>query len=206
MKSVIVKKDKIDWDHKIIISDLYIDPEILESHKQRVNSIFKNLPQEQRDQQVHNIVVRDNILNKAMDYLSSCYQIEFNNEDIEEIKNKLLTDENVKNKFKDQMDEIAKKVIIKTLIYNDIQNEYNISVSDEELLQILNNYYKDTNLPIREFMDNKEKFQNAKNSLLDEKITHFIIDRFPRDLSELEKKLYASLQEKQDAEKNKQQN
>jgi hypothetical protein len=42
----------------------------------------------------------------------------------------------------------------------------------------LENYYKLSNEPIRDYLENKDKFQGIKNMLLHEKIVNEILKRF----------------------------
>ncbi len=198
-KSKIINKREIDWTTPIVISELNVDPNILEEHTKRVNNVFKHLSPEQKQAQIYNIVVRDNIFNKAMDILQQCYDIEYDEAELNEIKESIKNSQYGEN-YSKFIDDIAEKIIKKELIFADIAKEYNIEVSDEELINVLKSYYEETNQPIRDFMSNKEQFQVAKESLLSEKITSFIIDKFPRDLSELEARLYKSLAEKEKEE------
>lgn len=198
MKSKIKSKKPIDWSRTIVITDVSIHPKVFEEHKKRVDTVFANLSEEMRNQQLNNIILRDNIFNKAMDFLVQDYEFEIDKEELDKFKNNLKS---TLNQESDEiLEEISEKLIKKILIFADIQKENNITISDDELIKILNNYYEQTNQPIRDFMEDKEKFENAKNSLLEEKTTAFIIEKFPRDLSEFEKKLYESLEKKQKEE------
>lgn len=195
MKSKITLKKPIDWTRKIIISDVSIHPKVFEEHKKRVETVFSHLSEELKNQQLNNIILRDNIFNKAMDFLVQDYEFEIDNEEKEKFKENLKV--SLKQEDESVLNEISEKLIKKILIFSDIQKENNIAISDDELISILNNYYEQTNQPIRDFMEDKEKFEHAKNSLLEEKTTAFIIEKFPRDLSEFEKKLYDSLAKKE---------
>ena len=203
LKSKITNKRDIDWKRTIYISDLKIDPQVLEMHKQRINTVFANLPEEARNQQLHNIVLRDNLFSKAMDILVEYYDIDIDNDDVEEFKKGILA---TFGPEKEQYaDEIARKLIIKALIFDDLQKTYDIKITDQELVGILQDYYEQTNQPIRDFMQDKQRFESAKATLLEEKTTAFIIEKFPRNLEELEKKLYESLRKVQKQEKEQEQ-
>ena len=202
LKSKITNKRDIDWKRTIYISDLKIDPQVLEMHKQRINTVFANLPEEARNQQLHNIVLRDNLFSKAMDILVEYYDFEIDQADVEEFKKGILA---TFGPEKEQYaDEIARKLIIKALIFADLQETYDIKITDQELVGILQDYYEQTNQPIRDFMQDKQRFESAKATLLEEKTTAFIIDKFPRNLEELEKKLYQSLRKVQQEKKEQQ--
>ncbi|MDE6289654.1 MAG: hypothetical protein K2L64_02715, partial [Ureaplasma sp.] len=93
LKSIIKSKKPIDWTHIIVIDDLQVDQNILKMHEERVNNIFSSLSDIEKQQQVTNIIIRDNLLNKAMDFIISHYDIEVDLNDIEMLK------VNLKNAF-----------------------------------------------------------------------------------------------------------
>lgn len=198
-KSKIINKSPIDWDETIHISELRMDPNLLKAHTDRVNTVFAHLSEQERRQQIQNIVVRDNIFNIAMEYIDKFYEIEFDREELNNLIIQLTN--NLPKEYAQFIPEIAKKAIKKDLIFNDIAQEYGIEISNEELINILNQYYSQTKQPIKDFMKDANKFEAAKKTLLEEKITAFIVDKFPKDLSELEAKLYASLKEQEMASK-----
>lgn len=199
LKSKITNKRDIDWNTTIYISDLEIDPQVLEMHKQRINTVFANLSQEERDQQVQNVVLRDNLFSKAMDILVTYYDFDINPEDLKNFEDGIITA--FGEEKRPYAEEIAKKLIMKALIFDDLQKTYDIKITDQELIDILQNYYQQTNQPIRDFMQDKQRFESAKATLLEEKTTAFIIEKFPRNLEELERKLYESLKKVQEQEK-----
>lgn len=187
LKSKIINKREIDWNKMLILTDLKVDPQIFEMHRQRINTIFASLPIEKRNQQLHNIILRDNLFSKAMEIIVPSYDFEFDKEDVNKIAIGVVN--NYGEDKKPNAENIAKKMITKALIFHDLQKTYNIEITDDELMNILQDYYQNTNQPIRDFMEDSEKFNNAKNTLLEEKTTAFIIDKFPKDLSELERKM-----------------
>lgn len=198
LKSKIVEQQEIDWTKPLVISELRVDPQVLEMHKQRINTVFSQLPEQEREQQLHNIVLRDNLFSKAMDTLVQYYIMDLDPEDIKEYQNAIIASFGEEKRA--YAEEIARKMIMKALIFKDLQEKYDIKITDQELIKILQDYYEQTNQPIRDFMQDKERFESAKQTLLEEKTTAFIIEKFPRDLSELEKKLYANVDELQKKE------
>lgn len=193
IKSKIVEKREIDWKTPIVISELRIDPQVLEMHKQRINTVFANLSEQERDQQLHNVVLRDNLFSQAMDRLVQSYTFDIDAEELAQYKQAIIS--SFGEDKSQYAEEIANKLIMKALIFADLQKEFDITITDQELVKILQDYYQQTNQPIRDFMSDKQRFESAKQTLLEEKTTAFIIEKFPRDLTELEKKLYASLDE-----------
>lgn len=94
-----------------------------------------------------------------------------------------------------------KKIIAKALIFQDLQKEFNIEIKDDELTKILESYYEETNLSIRDFKENKAQWEAAKSTLLEEKTTAFIVDKFDRDLSILEANIRKKIAEQMELDK-----
>ena len=99
-KSTIVNKKPIDWKHTIVLEELNVDPKALEMHKERINTVFAKQTEEQRSQQLHNIIVRENLFNKAMTYLADFYEIDVNEEDI---KDKIKVEESSPKDYLDKL-------------------------------------------------------------------------------------------------------
>lgn len=198
-KSTIVNKKPIDWKHTIILEELNVDPKALEMHKERINTVFAKQTEEQRSQQLHNIIVRENLFNKAMTYLADFYEIDVNEEDIKDLAPRIKQAFGVEDEKLAY--EIAQKIIAKALIFQDLQKEFTIEIKDEELTKILESYYEETNLSIRDFKENKAQWEAAKSTLLEEKTTAFIVDKFDRDLSILEANIRKKIAEQMELDK-----
>lgn len=199
MKSTLKVKKEIDWTRTIVIEDLVMDQSIAEMHKQRIDNIFKHLSEQERAMQLNNIVMRDNIFNAAMNFLFEDFEFTYDESEVKEFEKNII--ENFGEDRKEIAKEFAKKIISKFLIFEHLQKLHDIKITDEELTSVLQNYYEQTNQPIRDFMKNEESFQSAKNTLLEEKTIGFIVDKFPKDLSKFEAKLYENLNKAQNEEK-----
>lgn len=202
IKSKIISSKEIPWKTVIKLNSLQIDPQILKMHQDRIGKVFANASDEIKNQQVHNIVVRDNLFNKAMDIITSCYEFEINDEDIEKFETAII--QNFGDGKKSIAKNIAEKLVKKTLIFQDLEKKLNITMEDSEIKKILDEYYQATNQPIRGILEDEEKYKNAKATLLEEKMIATIIQKFPRDLVELEanmKKAYEEFINKQGLEK-----
>lgn len=200
MKSKIINRKPIDYNYVIEVDDIQIDPKNIENHRQRINTIFANKPEEYRLEQINKMIMHDILFSKAMDYLHTFYEFEID-QDEEAQYEKMITSEWTKNNvpLEEQNLELAKiganKIIIQQLIFNDIQSENNIIVSDDELEKILIEYYQNTNQPIRSFKQDPAGYENARQSIIHEKtIAHilgmfkFNLDKFNQRLEEFAKK------------------
>lgn len=199
MKSKILEKNPINWENVIEIDDIVMQPQLIESHRNKINTIFANKDEAYRDDQLNKVILHDLLFTKSMDTLVQFYKFEFNDEELAEIMKMIkvsyshLDDKALRT--------IAEKTVVRELIFADLQNEFNISVNEEEINKILLGYYETTNQSIREFMNNEEQKNAARSSILGEKTIAFIISKFKFDLSKLSKKI-AEFTSKQ-SEKNK---
>ncbi len=199
MKSKIIEKNPINWENVIEIDDIVMQPQLIESHRNKINTIFANKDEVYRDDQLNKVILHDLLFTKSMDTLVQFYKFEFNEEELAEIIKMIkvsyshLDDKALRT--------IAEKTVVRELIFADLQNEFNISVNEEEINKILLGYYETTNQSIREFMNNEEQKNAARSSILGEKTIAFIISKFKFDLSKLSKKI-AEFTSKQ-SEKNK---
>lgn len=182
-----------------------IDQNLFESHKSRIEKVFANAPQEVKENQLQNILMRDTLFNKAMDKIVKCYEFELKQEDIDAFskliavnipKNNSISDSDMKARIQ----QIAEKLIQKELIFNDIAATFNITVDAKETMEILNEYNKSTGNPINDITSDKTKLTGAVNALLEEKITAFIINKFDKDFSELQKNIQLDAESAQKSE------
>lgn len=187
MKSKIIQKDQINWNNVIEIDDIVMQPQLIESHRNKINTIFANKDEAYRDDQLNKVILHDLLFTKSMDTLVQFYKFEFNEEEIAEIMKMIKISY---NHLDDKaLRTIAEKTVIRELIFADLQDEFNISVNEEEINKILLGYYETTNQSIREFMNNEEQKNAARSSILGEKTIAFIIGKFKFDLSKLSKKI-----------------
>lgn len=76
MKSKIINRKPIDYNYVIEVDDIQIDPKNIENHRQRINTIFANKPEEYRLEQINKMIMHDILFSKAMDYLNTFYEFE----------------------------------------------------------------------------------------------------------------------------------
>ncbi len=194
MKSKIINRKPIDYNYVIEVDDIQIDPKNIENHRQRINTIFANKPEEYRLEQINKMIMHDILFSKAMDYLHTFYEFEIDQDEQAQYE-KMITSEWTKNNLplEEQNLELAKiganKIIIQQLIFNDIQSENNIIVSDDELEKILIEYYQNTNQPIRSFKQDPAGYENARQSIIHEKTIAYILGMFKFNLDKFNQRL-----------------
>lgn len=181
MKSTIKKIKDIDFKQKIIINSLHADPKMVDSHLKRLQELFKDAPKEQINQRLNAIVVRDNIFDHAMALIAPCFDINIDEDDVKpleaEIKKGLpnQTDEFIKS--------IAHRMISKWLIFSELAKLWDIKVTDEEVNEALEKYYAFSNQSIKQYLEDKTKFNSIRSVILEEKIVNKVIDSFPREIN-----------------------
>ncbi|MGL5640102.1 MAG: hypothetical protein ACRDCD_00365 [Mycoplasmoidaceae bacterium] len=189
MKSQIKQKNKIDYNKKFIIKELFADSKIIEMHEKRLKSLLtKETTDEEIQKRINALVVKENAFNTIMEYVSSNFTYSIDKEELENVSKRFAKQFNMDDdKDKDRLKVISEKIIIKSLIFKEIAKEQKISVSDNEAKEYLEKYYKETNRPINELLKSEEKFNEIKEIILEEKITDWLLKSFKIEF-DLEKK------------------
>lgn len=191
MKSKIIARRPYDPKTIIIVDDGRLPKELLDMHKQRIDTIFANQSEEYRNEQLNKVIMHDILFSKAMDFLFRQYEFSIDQDDVNEYQ-KLLLGNNPMPTEQSAIDGLkisATQQIVKDLIFNDIRERNNIIVTDEELEKVLLSYYQQTNQSIRNFKNDKESYENARMSILNEKIANHILSSFEFDLDKFNKQV-----------------
>ena len=197
----------IPWNTTIVVEKIMFDPNLFEIHKERINRIFEKATQEQKEMQLQNIMIRDTIFNQAMAIIAPCFAFELDENEVNRLIQPLktsvkklqgMTDEMYEAKIKD----IATKLVQKQLMFEKIAELENITVTPEETKKVLDDYYAATNIPVGDVMRDPIKLENASKTLLEEKITVHIIEKFPRDMNKLYENMQKDIKAQQEAANN----
>ncbi len=204
LKSKYKKVKDIPWTETIFVDKIIFDQNLFNIHKERIDKVFANASNEVKEQQLQNILLRDTLFNKAMEIVAACYQFELDQGDIDffvkALKQNIPNNGNPANEYENKIKNIAEKLVQKQLIFNDIANAEGISVDSDEMLKVLDDYHKSTGLPIDDIKNDREKLTSAVSALLEEKITAFIINKFPKNLETLYKNMEKDIEEHQKKE------
>ena len=57
MKSKILEKNPINWENVIEIDDIVMQPQLIESHRNKINTIFANKDEAYRDDQLNKVIL-----------------------------------------------------------------------------------------------------------------------------------------------------
>lgn len=185
----IISKKQIPWGQVIVIRELIANPRVVKEMERNVMASDANLTPEQVNQHVYQLVLRDNYFNSVMDLVASCYQFQIDQTEVQTKMQNLLANDQQLN------DEMAKQIVIlnlkRELIFGDLAKTLRIIVSDDQVKQTLDQYYEKTGKPIREFLSNRSRFDEAKRTLTDQIISERLMNAFRADfqLEEFNKKM-----------------
>jgi 3-methyladenine DNA glycosylase Tag len=96
-------------------------------------------------------------------YLKEFFEVSYNDEEILKAAEKIVAAN--KNAKIDDVKRFIQNSEFSMAIWSFLAKEWNITVSDEEAHAFLDEYYKNTNNSIREYKQNKEKFDKIKNDI-----------------------------------------
>lgn len=180
-KSTGTKKVAIDYNKAFVIEQLFADPKMIDVHVAKLKEVYKNASDNFIRNQVDNIIIKENAFNLVMNYLVSCFDFKYDQLEVNNIKNRLKTQ--MQNLNDAQLDDLAKKLIQKGIIFNVLAKENNLEVTDTDAKNYLEQYYKTTNNSINQYLNNQEKFAEIKSIILEEKITQWVINKFKISLT-----------------------
>lgn len=180
-KSTIKKIRDLDLSEKIILKEIMADKAMVQWHYDKMKATMKDKVTEQEIwRRINAIIIRDNIFNAAMEKLVNFYEFQIIEQDITEIATKL------KELFPDRelevLKDVAEKMLIKEMIFEDLSNLWNIKVTDDEVKAALDSYYKFTNESVKNYLEDQDKFENIRKTIFEEKMANEIISRIKYEL------------------------
>jgi len=190
-KSTIKKVNELDYSQEFEINQLHADRDFIEFQRKKLKEMHPNAKPEDIDRQIANIVARNNSIDLIIDGIAKHFNFDIKEEDLKEfadrIKNNVLNDvnQNMSNDTMKKMvqnEETLKNIALSTLkrslLYKELAKLWDIRVSDEEVKTSLDNYYAATNMPIRDILNDKAKFESVREIMLNEKIGNELLHRF----------------------------
>ena len=196
--------EKLNYDKAATVKKLIVSKEELALHRKRLSDLFKNDKPEQIDRKVYDIVMRNNAFAAIMEnVVEKSFDFNITDEDvnnlIEDTKKKIIAnrDEAYKKAPKEEQEKfgkiedqpyfkltdqerinLAKGQIKKDLVFEALAKLWDIFVTDEEVKEQLDNFYKVSNMSIREYLNNPERFESVRNMIRNEKIAKEVLNRF----------------------------
>jgi FKBP-type peptidyl-prolyl cis-trans isomerase (trigger factor) len=121
MKSTLKQKQPLDINKEIQITRLHADPNMIQQHVKNLKNLFKNESDQQINQRVTQIIARDNIFNAIMNEIVHNYDITFDEQELTQLVERIKPQ--FQNRSDDVLREIARKIIIKSLIFQQLAKE-----------------------------------------------------------------------------------
>ncbi|MDC4163552.1 MPN555 family protein chaperone [Mycoplasma bradburyae] len=178
MSSKLKLKKDIDYSTEITVSQFFIDPAMLQQQRERIKAA---LPKEMSDESIMQyellqLTIKDNLFSAIMNYLADHFEFEMSEEQMKSVIEQLKlsgvnADENI-------LKNMADKIIKKGLMFDHFAKEWNVKVTDEEVKNMLDAYYEKTNQSIHDVLNDKNKFESVRVSILEEKMVMKTISKF----------------------------
>lgn len=177
-KSTCKKIKEFDFGGEVVIDRLSATREMVDFHHDRMKKSFPEMKEKEIWQKINNIVIRDNVFNAAMKKVVDSYEFKIEKEDIDTVVAGLKKANPWLEKAKTEVLEVmAKRMIEKELIFQDVQKLWKIEVSDQEVKDVLQKMYETTNYPIRDLMNDPKKIEGLKAPILEQKTADVIISK-----------------------------
>jgi FKBP-type peptidyl-prolyl cis-trans isomerase (trigger factor) len=120
MKSTITQLSPVNTKKEEVIRSLHADRQTCESHLKKLQELFKTDSPQQIGQKLHNIIVRENVFNAIMNEVARSFEVTFDQAEVDAITKQLTPQFQYKPEY---IQEIAKKVITKSLIFQSLAKE-----------------------------------------------------------------------------------
>lgn len=175
-QSTIKKLKDPDFSKEVVIDRLVADKQAIDFHFNRMKKEFGDkMSDADIQKRIHNMVVRDNIFNAAMHILVPCYEIKIDPKDLQNIIDSFIKgDPRLGKAPYEYVKTMATRLMEKEMLFSVIAKEWNIVVDDKELRDSLDNYYKETNHPIRDILADPKRMEAVRRTILEQKIANAI--------------------------------
>lgn len=175
-ESTIKKIKEPDFSKEVTIDRLIADKQAVDFHFGRMKKEFGDkLSDQEIHKRIHNMVVRDNIFNAAMHIIVPCYEIKIDSHDLQNVIDSFIkNDPRLAKAPYEYVKTMATRLMEKEMLFSVLAKEWNITVDDNEVRDSLDNYYKETNHPIRDILNSPERMEGVKKSILEQKIANAI--------------------------------
>ncbi|AAC71604.1 hypothetical protein V4Q74_01565 [Mycoplasmoides genitalium] len=177
LKSIAKLQKPIQYDKVIEVDRIFADPAFIEQHRQRILASFKDAKESALYHELTHIVIKDNLFSAAMNEIVSYFEFQINPEELKNVVEGLKRDV-VKDADEKTIQSIAEKIIKKALVFNFLQKEWKVEVSDDIVKRVISLYYEKTNQNVREYLDDKQKFEGIRTALIEERMVLETINHF----------------------------
>ena len=181
MESKIIKKLSINFEKEILVDQVLIDKEIVNMHQKRLSELYKDLPEKERimkmDNALRDVILKDNFFNKIMEFIVPYYEFEIDPEEVKTQTESLR--KNFPERDQNVLDQIAERSIQKKLIFNDLEKQFKLTLTPEEIDKNLTYSADQLGQNLEEIKKDQERFNVLKELLQEEYIIAFLLNKFP---------------------------
>lgn len=195
MKSKIEKKNEIDFSKELIAKSYVPSEELIQAHMSRlVNVLPDTVTKKEIREKALAILYREAAYNEIMEYLSKQFTYKISETELQEFIDRIKANINIQSlitkgenkernkeeqeQFNKYATDLATKVVIKGLIYEVLQKDYKIEVSDDEVRVSLKAFNEQTKKPIDEILKDPKQFEEIRSLILEDRTTEFLLDKF----------------------------
>lgn len=178
-ESTIKKIKEPDFSKEVTIDRLVADKQAVDFHFNRMKKEFGDkMSDADIQKRIHNMVVRDNIFNAAMHIIVPCYEIKIDPKDLQNVIDSFIKgDPRLGKAPYEYVKTMATRLMEKEMLFAVLAKEWKIEVDDKELRDSLDNYYKETNHPIREILNDPKRMEAIRRTILEQKIANAICSK-----------------------------
>ena len=181
MKSKIIKKLSINFEKEMVVDQVFIDKDEIQFHQKRLIELFKDLPKEEQNRKINDelkiIILKNNFFNKIMEFITPYYEFDLDADEVNKAKEQVK--QNYPSRKDDVIEMMAERVIEKQLIYDDLQNQFHIKLTQDQIDKMLEGVAKQANDTVENIKKDEPKYIALVSILQTEYTTSFLLNRFP---------------------------
>jgi len=172
LKTTITKIKEPDFSKEVVIKELRATKETVDWHfNQMKKALGEKVSDQEIWQRINSLVLRDNVFNEAMKIIVPCYDIKIDPEDLKNVSEFVRkSNPGLANADEKLINIMAQRMIEKQMVFMQLAKEWNVVVTDEEAKTMLENYYKQTNNPIRDVLSNPKAMEGVKATIHEQKM------------------------------------
>lgn len=172
-----------------MVTELVAHPDMVKDLQKAITETNPKITKEALDQEVYQLVLKDNYFNHVMNIVANSFEINVSEDDVQKRMKVLL------EKSPDLESNNAKQIItmniMRELIFKAIIRELQLEVSDDHVKASLDRYYQETGKPIRDFLSDRNRFEEVKRTLTEQLVSERLMNGFKAEfrLEEFNKKM-----------------
>ena len=172
----------IDWKKEIVVTRIFADGNLIAQHRDRLTKGIKNITPQTIDFEIAQVVIKDNLFSAVMNEIVPHFTFQLDTAYLEfvkqNLKRNLVVGANAPE-AEQMVAQIADKIVKKGAVFKYLTALWKVKVTDEEVKEMLDVYYQRTNEPIRDVLEDKNKFEGIRAAIHEEKLIMRTIGSFP---------------------------